>query len=143
MEYQEYQNRIERGTQMFEAGNYAAALEIFVSLVNSDISEVDKSRMCLNVAAIYERMENTHEALQWYQRAIQLEKAHARFEAQEYLASYLIEIGRGRDALRILESLLPSSHLTEEDKVRLREKARNLRDELNKPTHRRPGAPET
>lgn len=142
MDYQEYQNRIQRGTQMFENGNYATALETFISLVNSDISDIDKSRMSLNVAAIYEKMGNQREALQWYTRAIQLEKPHGRFDAQEYMAAYLLEIGRGRDALRIYESLLPSSHLTEEDKKRLRTKAQELRDELNKPTYRRPGAPE-
>ena len=66
MDYQEYQNRIQRGAQMFESGNFAAALEIFTSLVNSDISDIDKSRMSLNVAAIYEKMDNQREALQWY-----------------------------------------------------------------------------
>lgn len=142
MDYQEYQNRIARGAQMFEAGNYAAALEIFTALVNSDISDIDKARMSMNVAAIYEKMGNVNDALQWYTRAIQFEKPHARFEAQEYLAAYLIEIGRGRDALRIFESLLPSSHLTEEDKMRLRGKIQQLREELSKPTYRRPGAPQ-
>ncbi len=143
MDYQEYQNRIQRGAQMFESGNYAAALEIFTALVNSDISDIDKSRMSLNVAAVYEKMDNQREALQWYMRAIQLEKPHGRFEAQEYMAVYLLEIGRGRDALKIYESLLPSPHLTEEDKKRLRAKAQELRDELNKPTYQRPGAPES
>ena len=133
MDYQEYQNRINRGTQMFEAGDYQTALETFISLVNSDISDVDKSRMCINVAVVYEKMTNVQQALQWYTRAVQFEKPHCRFEAQEYLAVYLKEIER------IYESLLASPHLIEEDKVRLRQKIDELTKELNKPVYRRPG----
>ena len=140
MDYQEYQNRINRGTQMFEAGDYQTALETFISLVNSDISDVDKSRMCINVAVVYEKMTNVQQALQWYTRAVQFEKPHGRFEAQEYLAVYLKEIERPRDSLRIYESLLASPHLTEEDKVRLRQHIDELKEELNKPVYRRPGA---
>ena len=139
MDYQEYQNRINRGTQMFEAGDYQTALETFISLVNSDISDVDKSRMCINVAVVYEKMTNVQQALQWYTRAVQFEKPHCRFEAQEYLAVYLKEIERPRDSLRIYESLLASPHLTEEDKVRLRQIIDELTKELNKPVYRRPG----
>ena len=139
MDYQEYQNRINRGTKMFEAGDYQAALEIFIGLVNSDISGVDKSRMCINVAIIYEKMNNVQQALQWYSQAVQYEKPHCRFEAQEYLAYYLKEIERPRDTLRIYESLLASPHLTEEDKMRLRQKVDELNKQLNKPVYRRPG----
>lgn len=140
MDYQEYQNRINRGTQMFEANDYQAALETFISLVNSDISDIDKSRMCINVAVVYEKMNNVQQALQWYTRAVQFEKPHARFEAQEYLAVYLKEIERPRDSLKIYESLLASPHLTEEDKVRLRQNIEDLTKELNKPVYHRPGA---
>lgn len=140
MDYQEYQNRINRGSQMFEAGDYQTALETFISLVNSDISDIDKSRMCINVAVVYEKMNNVQQALQWYTRAVQFEKPHCRFEAQEYLAVYLKEIERPRDSLRIYESLLASPHLTEEDKVRLRQIVEDLTKELNKPVYRRPGA---
>lgn len=139
MDYQEYQNRIQRGSQMFESGGYQAALETFIGLVNSDISDIDKSRMCINVAVVYEKMSNIPQSLQWYTRAVQFEKPHCRFEAQEYLAVYLREIDRPRDSLKIYESLLASPHLTEEDKVRLRQNIDALTKELNKPVYRRPG----
>ena len=142
MDYQEYQNRINRGTQMFEAGNLQAALEVFMGLVDSDISDIDKSRMCINVAVVYEKAENPQQALQWYMRAVQFEKPHCRFEAQEYLAVYLSELGRLRDSFKVYESMLPSSHLTEEDKVRLRQRVDEIKKEVNKPVYRRPGAPE-
>ena len=140
MDYQEYQNRINHGTRMFEAGDYQAALEAFISLVNSDLSDIDKARMCINVAVIYEKMDNVPQALQWYTRAVQFEKPHCRFEAQEYLAVYLKEIGRPRDSLRVYESLVISPHLTEEDKLRMRQNIDELTKEVNKPVYRRPGA---
>jgi len=143
MDYQEYQNRINRGTQMFDSGNLQAALEIFQGLINSDISDIDKSRMCINVAVVYEKLGNSQLSLQWYMKAVQFEKPHCRIEAQEYLAVYLKEIDRPRDSLRVYESLLPSPHLTEEDKLRLRQAIEELMKEVNKPVYRRPGAPES
>jgi len=142
MNYQEFQNRVDHGTQMFEAGNLQAALEIFTGLVNSDISEVDKSVMCLNIAVVYDKLGNIQQCLEWYTKAVQFEKPHCKFEAQEYLATYLKQIGRPRDSLKVLESLLPSAHLTEQDKVRIRQNIEELKTEINKPVYRRPGASE-
>lgn len=139
MDYQEYQNRIQRGEQMFDSGNLAAAVEIFQALVNSDISDIDKANMCLNLALIFDKMNNSQQAMQWYMRAVQFEKPHCRFEAQEFLGQYLQQVGRPRDSLRVFESLLPSTHLTEADKVRIRAKIEELREEVNKPQYRRPG----
>ncbi len=139
MEYQEYQNRIEHGTQMFENGNFQAALEIFQKLVNSDISDIDKSRMSINVAVIYEKMGVVQQAFEWYKKAIEFEKPHYRFEAQEYLAVFMREQGRPKDSYRIYDSLSRSSHLTEEEKLRMRQKLEELEKEISNPQQARPG----
>ncbi len=52
MNYKDFQNRVDYGTQMFDSGNLQAALEAFTALVNSDISDLDKSAMCLNIAQL-------------------------------------------------------------------------------------------
>lgn len=140
MEYKEFQNRVDRGTQMFDSGNLQAALEIFNGLISSDISDLDKSSMCLNVAVVYDKLGNTQQCLEWYARAIQYEKAHCRTEAQEYLAAYLKQINRPREGLKILENVLASTHLSESDKVRVRQNIKDLEVEANKPVYRRPGA---
>jgi Tfp pilus assembly protein PilF len=142
MDYKEFQNRVDRGTQMFDSGNMQAALEIFNGLINSDISDLDKSSMCLNIAVVYDKLGNLQQCLDWYYSAVQLEKPHCRFEAQEYLATYLNQISRPRDSLKILESLLSSTHLMENDKIRIRQKIDDLKIEINKPIYRRPGAQE-
>ncbi|OGN89145.1 MAG: hypothetical protein A2Y88_06555 [Chloroflexi bacterium RBG_13_48_10] len=142
MDYKEFQNRVDHGTQMFDSGNMQAALEIFTGLINSDISDLDKSSMCLNIAVVYDKLGNLQQCLEWYARAIQLEKAHCRFEAQEYLADYLKQINRPRDSLKLLESVLASTHLTESDKVRVRKNIEDLKVEINKPVYRRPGLTE-
>ena len=54
MNYKDFQNRVDYGTQMFDSGNMQAALEVFTGLVSSDISELDKSSMCLNIAVVYD-----------------------------------------------------------------------------------------
>ncbi|OGO63688.1 MAG: hypothetical protein A2029_08060 [Chloroflexi bacterium RBG_19FT_COMBO_47_9] len=142
MDYKDFQNRVDYGTQMFDSGNTQAALEIFTGLISSDISDLDKSSMCLNIAVVYDKLGNLQQCLEWYARAVQLEKPHCRFEAQEYLAAYLKQISRPRDSLKILESLIASTHLTESDKVRVRRNIEELKVEINKPTYRRPGIQE-
>jgi tetratricopeptide (TPR) repeat protein len=140
MNFKEFQNRVDHGTQMFDAGNLQAALEIFTALVDSDISDLDKSSMCLNIAVVYDKLGNVQQCKEWYIRAVQFEKPHCRFEAQEYLATYLKQINLPRESLKILESLMASKHLTESDKVRVRENIEQLKVEINKPVYRRPGA---
>ncbi len=142
MNYKDFQNRVDHGTQMFDSGNMQAALEIFTALVDSDISDIDKSAMCLNIAVVYDKLGNVEQCLEWYFKAVQLEKPHCRFEAQEYLATYLKGINRPRESLKILESLLASGHLTEADKVRVRENIEALKVEINKPVYHRPGTSE-
>jgi tetratricopeptide (TPR) repeat protein len=140
MNYKDFQNRVDHGTQMFDSGNLQAALEIFTALVSSDISDIDKASMCLNIAVVYDKLGNLQQCLEWYTKAVQFEKPHCRFEAQEYLASYLKQISRPWEALKILDSLMASTHLTESDKVRVRENIEQLKVEINKPVYRRPGA---
>ncbi len=142
MNYKDFQNRVDYGTQMFDSGNLQAALEVFSGLVSSDISDMDKSSMCLNIAVVYDKLGNLQQSLEWYARAVQYEKPHCRFEAQEYLANYLKQISRPKESLKILEALLASTHLTESDKVRVRENIEGLKVEINKPTYRRPGSSE-
>jgi Tfp pilus assembly protein PilF len=140
MNYKDFQNRVDYGTQMFDSGNLQAALETFTALVNSDISDLDKSSMCLNIAVVYDKLGNQPLCIEWYLKAVQLEKPHCRFEAQEYLSNYLKQINRPRESLKILESMLASTHLTEADKVRVKENIDELKNEINKPIYRRPGA---
>ena len=142
MDYKDFQNRVDHGTQMFDSGNMQAALEIFTGLIGSDISDLDKSSMCLNIAVVYDKLGNIQQCLEWYTRAVQLEKPHCRFEAQEYLAAYLKQLNRPRESLKILESLFSSTHLMEADKVRVRKNIEDLKVEINKPVYRRPGIPE-
>lgn len=142
MNYKDFQNRVDYGTQMFDSGKMQTALEAFTALVDSDISDLDKSAMCLNIAVVYDKLGNIQQCLEWYTKAIQLEKPHCRFEAQEYLASYLKQIKRPHESLKILEGLLTSTHLMESDKVRVRDNIELLKVEINKPVYRRPGAQE-
>jgi tetratricopeptide (TPR) repeat protein len=142
MDYKDFQNRVDYGTQMFDSGNLQVALEVFTGLISSDISDLDKSSMCLNIAVVYDKLRNPQQTLEWYTRAVQLEKPHCRFEAQEYLAAYLKQINRPRESLKILESVLASTHLTESEKIRIRQNIEDLKVEINKPVYRRPGTPE-
>jgi len=65
MDYQEYFQSAKGASQQAEAGDYESALSILQSLVSNDISDLDKSMMCLNIAILLERMGRGAEVLSW------------------------------------------------------------------------------
>lgn len=119
MLYTEYYERAHAGAKQMDAGEYDAALETFHALATSDISDLDKSAMCQNIALIYSKMGQHEDALTWYDAAIGLEAPYMRFHAMEQKAAYL---GNGKTpeaALPIYEGLYEQPYLTENDKERI------------------------
>ncbi len=119
MEYQHYYERAHEGARLTEAAEYDAALQVFHDLATSDISDLDKSMMCQNIAHIYTKLGQHDDAVNWYDAAIGYESPYLRFNALEMKASYL---GNGKypdEALPIYESLYEQPYLTESDKERI------------------------
>jgi len=57
-----------RASQLVERGDYEEALLILQDLLSSDISDVDKAMMCLNVAIVYDKLDRPADALAYYER---------------------------------------------------------------------------
>ena len=121
MLYQDYESRARQVGALVDAGKYDDALKVLQSLLDSDISDIDKSIMSLNMAVVYGKMNQPGRALEWYDRGISYEAVYLRFLVLENKASYLYEQKRFRECMDIYEELLPQSFLTEVDKLRLRQ----------------------
>lgn len=119
MKYEEYVSRAQQVGAYVEQGKYDDALKTLQSLLNSDISDLDKSMMSINMAVVYGKMNQPERALEWYDRGISFEAVYLRFLVSESKAGYLYELKRFRECLEIYEELLPQSFLTEADKIRI------------------------
>lgn len=133
MEYETYTETAQRGAQEFENGDYAAAEATFRSLVESDISDVDKSVMCLNLILIAEKRNAPADEIErLFDRALGWERAHRRYTATERKADWLARTGRNRESLRVYEDMLTYGELNDTDRARVRLNCDSLRSDFNR-----------
>jgi predicted negative regulator of RcsB-dependent stress response len=131
MDYDAYTAAAQQAASLVDQGDYPGAATILQGLVESDISDLDKAMMCLNLATVHDRMNLPDEALQWFARGEGLERRHGRFHVAEQLAAHLAATGRDCDSLRKYEDLLRRRELMESDKVRIRNNVEVLRRRLS------------
>lgn len=127
MHYQQYAQLAQRASQLVEQGDYAGASQVLHELLSSDISDLDKSVMCLNLAIVCDKQGQIEQALTWYERGIDYERRHSRCTVREKKAAYLVAKGRFRESFAIYEDLLAQGYLTESDKERIRQNLTILR----------------
>lgn len=102
---------------------YDEAIQLLTDLVDSDISDIDKSMMCLNLAVVYDKQGKIDRALEWHDKGIGLERPYARAFVALHKAGYLATQGRVEDSRSLYRDLLELPYLTESDKETIR---RNL-----------------
>jgi len=105
MQYQEYVQRVQQTSQLIQEGRNKEAVEALYQLILSDISEIDKADMCVNLAFVYDRLGNTDEAMAWYEKGVSYEQTYCRFDVAEKKAQYLSQLGFSNQAVPIYESL--------------------------------------
>jgi tetratricopeptide (TPR) repeat protein len=120
MEYQEFLRLSNEAETCLEAGRLKDAETILFQLVMSDVSELDRAFLCTKMASVFDRQGNTGEALAWFDKGIAVEQCYSRFEIAEKKATYLAQLGRYQEAVKIYEELLKQPYLTEGDKERVR-----------------------
>ncbi len=127
MENETYIMVSKKGADLVEAGDLEGAMAEFRKLVNSDLADLDKSLMWCNIALIYEKMGMNLEVLPAYDKAIALERPHARWYAAERKAGHLHEIGKNQECLAIYMSIVNHPSQTEADKERINNNIAALR----------------
>ena len=120
MDYQEYVNRTQQASQLMSSGRFQETVDFLYLLFLSDISDIDKASMCVNLATVYDRMGNTETAITWYDKGIGLEQNYSRFDVSEKKAQYLSQLGRSKESVAIYETLIRQPFVSEADKERMR-----------------------
>ena len=120
MEYQEFVSRTQQANQLMSSGRFQETVDFLYLLFLSDISDVDKAAICVNLATVYDRMGNTETAITWYDKGIGLEQNYSRFEVSEKKAQYLSQLGRSKESVAIYETLIKQPFVSESDKERMR-----------------------
>jgi tetratricopeptide (TPR) repeat protein len=121
MEYQEYLQAAKEATALIEAGHLKEAEVALYKLIFSEISDVDRGILCIHMAGVYDKLGDTDQALDWYNKAIAAEEPLCRFAAAEKKAQYLSWLGHNSDAVAICEGLLKQPYLSEGDKEHMRQ----------------------
>jgi tetratricopeptide (TPR) repeat protein len=119
VEFRAYQDAVETAARLTEAGKHQSAADVLEDLITRDISDLDNSVMCVNLATVYDHMGQNTTALTWYDRAIEYERPHNRFWATESKAAYLAKLKRHDESRRLYEVLLERRDLTEADRHRI------------------------
>jgi hypothetical protein len=119
MDYQTYYDKATAASKKFDENDLEGAFAGFEELVKSDISDLDKSTMCYNVARVCEKGGHFDRALEWYDYGIALEAPLCRCLVQEHKAVFLANQRRDAEALAIYESLYTQPYVTENDKERI------------------------
>jgi tetratricopeptide (TPR) repeat protein len=126
MQYQEYVQRVQQTSQLIHEARFKEAVEALYQLFLSDISDLDKADMCADLAVVYDRMGNTDEAMNWYEKGISYEQDYCRYAMVEKKAQYLSQLGRNDQAVSIYESLIQQPFVSEAEKERMRKTIQNL-----------------
>lgn len=126
MEYKEFVNRSQKAAELIQSGRLKEAEDALYQLILSDISDLDKSAFCADLATVYDRMGKTDEALAWYDKGVSYEQMYSRYEMAEKRAQYLSLIGRSKDAVPIYETLMKQPFVSEAEKERMRKEIQTL-----------------
>ncbi len=132
MEYTAYVERTQRAAHLSQAGEYDEALRVLHSLVASDISDIDKSMMCLNIAIVYDKQGQAEAALEWHARGMAYERPYARAFVAMHKAGYLATLDRVGESLAAFRELADLPYLTEGDKETVRRNIATLEDRNEK-----------
>jgi len=119
MQYSEYDRMAREGAKSLEEGKHLEAIAKFQSLLDSDISDIDKSFMAYNIAVVCEKLGHQEETLAWYDHAIAYEQPYFRSQITEHKAAYLANNGHPADALALYEWLYRQNYVQETDKERI------------------------
>jgi len=129
VEYQEFLRLTREAEAHLEAGRLKEAETLLLDLIMGDVSDLDRAALCAKMATVFDRLGNTQEALDWFDKGIAAEQAYCRYETLEKKAVYLSQLGRYNNAVKIYEQLLKQPYLTESEKERIR---KSLQAQLGK-----------
>ena len=119
MDRQLYSALASRASDLVDAGDRPAAIELLEQLVHSDLPDFDRAMMCMNIAIVQDQMGDTGKALETYASAVDLERKTESYFIAENRAAYCAKLGLYDESSRLYDDLLRHPHLKPEDQDRL------------------------
>lgn len=117
MDRELYTSLAQRATELVEAGQHTAALDVLEHIIAGDLPDFDKAMMCLNTAIVHDRQGEIDAALGAYARAMDYERGTGSCYVEQHRAAYLAQLGRFAESLRCYEDLLRRDDLTPEQRT--------------------------
>ncbi|MFT3805659.1 hypothetical protein [Arenimonas sp.] len=119
MRYEDYYDTAQKVSALVDGNAFEEAIRLF-GLIDSDLADLDKSVMCVNMAVVLQKTQRNEEALQWYDRGIGYEALYLRFRRR-------IEGGipastgyANQESLEIYSQLLDQPYLNAQENERMR-----------------------
>ena len=126
MDKQLYSALASRVSALVDAGDRQAAIEILEQLVGSDLPDLDRAMMCMNIAIVQDQLGDTGKALETYAAAVYLERRTTSCFIAESRAAYCAKLGLYDESCRFYDDLLRHPHLKVEDQGRVLENISTL-----------------
>lgn len=127
MRYEDYYDTAQKVAALVDESRFEEAMQLLRGLIDSDLAELDKSVMCVNMAVVLQKTQRNEEALQWYDRGIGYEALYLRFFVAESKAGFLHQLGRNQESLEIYSALLGQPYLNAQENERMRNNVDALR----------------
>ena len=110
-----YASLANRASDLVDAGEHQAAIDVLAQLVDSVLPDFDKAMMSLNIATVRDKMGDHDGALASYAVALEYERnTESCFVAQQR-AAYLARLGRYDEAISVYRSLLERPDIKPEE----------------------------
>lgn len=116
MDRQLYASLANRASDLVVAGERLKAIEILEELVASDLPEIDRAIMCMNIAIIHDQIGDFEKALETYSAALDLERETESYFVAQSRAAYYSKLGMYDESCRSYDDLLRHRHLKPEDR---------------------------
>lgn len=116
MDRQLYSSLANRASDLVLAGDRPGAIELLEQLVASDLPDLDRAMMCMNVAIIHDQMGDTALALETYTRAVDIERGTDAYFVAQSMAAYYSRLGLYDESARSYGDLLRHAHLQPGDR---------------------------
>lgn len=121
MQIEHFDQSLFLAARLVEGSEHDDAIVALRPLLECELHDFHKTIVCVNMAIIFGMKGQDSDALAWYDRAINYERAIGRFFAAERKAAFMAEKGWTAESLAMYERLLSEPSLTEEDEERIRQ----------------------
>ena len=111
-----YTSLARRASDLVDAGDRDQAIEILEQLVTSELPDLDRAYMCMNIATIREQQGKREQALEAFTRAVDIERSTDSYFVASSKAAYYSRLGLYDESSRSYDDLLRHKALKPEDR---------------------------